>query len=82
MSLTANCLHFLQTVTTDKARGYSDTGPCLPVAPSNEKITGPGYIMERKYENFIFLEKKTLFQQNQGIKTYIFQKQRNELMNH
>ena len=42
MCLTADCLRFLRSVTTDKARGYSDTGPCLPVAPSKEKITGEG----------------------------------------
>ena len=42
MCLTADCLRFLRSVTTDKARGYSDTGPCLPVAPSKEKITREG----------------------------------------
>ena len=41
MCLTADCLRFHRSVTTDKARGYY-TGPCLPVAPSKEKITGEG----------------------------------------
>ena len=47
MCLTADCLRFLRSVTTDKARGYSDTGPCLPVAPSKEKITGEGTSLQR-----------------------------------
>ena len=60
MLLTADCLRFLSSVTTDKARGYSDTGLCLPVAPSKEKITGEGISLFLERENsqrcFFFIE--------------------------